>query len=85
MTSGLFENDMTDTLENYAGLSSHQHDAGLNWGEYVRYQVSCTNVRAARATGMTRMRMGFSDKNWVCFFVLFEAEIDASYCICVIN
>ena len=39
MTSGLFENDMTDNLENYAGLSS-QRDAGLNWGEMagVRYQ-----------------------------------------------
>jgi hypothetical protein len=75
MTSGLFENDMTDNLENYAGLSS-QRDAGLNWGEMC--QVSGIKCHV-------RMRMGFSDKNWVCFFVHFEAEIDASCYICVIS
>jgi hypothetical protein len=29
--------------------------------------------------------MGFSDKNWVCFFVHFEPEIDASCYICAID
>jgi hypothetical protein len=37
------------------------------------------------ATSMTRIRMSFSDTNWVCFFVLFEAKTDVSCYICMIN
>jgi hypothetical protein len=49
MTSSLFENDMTDNLENYAGLSS-QRDAGLNWGEMcqvsgIKCQVGVPSAR----------------------------------------
>jgi hypothetical protein len=91
MTSGLFENDMTDNLENYAGLSSHQRSGDGRWQMGVgswepkvrrmndELGAKCTTVR------MTRMRIGFSDKNWVCFLGLFEAEIDASCYICEIS
>ena len=41
--------------------------------------------RRGKAATCRRSPHDFSDKNWVCFFVLFEAEIDASCYIRAIN
>ena len=57
MTSGLFENDMTDNLENYEALSSHQRDAGLNLGG---------NVSGVRYGGASRMgHQHDEDTDWL--------------------